>query len=138
MRPFIFSILILGMVTSCNTKNKDSKTLLNDIWVLETLDGQAISVDSQSERPQLEFNLAEKRFTGINGCNNIFGNIKEITNSKLILSDMASTRMACPDMELPNKFNQLFKDIRSYKIENLKLTLYGENNKELMQFKKVD
>lgn len=138
MRFFIFSLLILGMLTSCGTKNHNDKTLLNDIWALETLNGQPFSDNSSLERPQLEFNLAEKRFIGTNGCNNIFGNIEEITDSKLILGDMASTRMACPNMELPGEFNQLLKQTSSYKIENMKLTLYSEENKELMQFKKVD
>ena len=44
----------------------------------------------------------------------------------------------CRDMVLPGKFDQALQATFSYKFEDLHLTLYDKEGKELISFLKVD
>lgn len=51
---------------------------------------------------------------------------------------MAMTRKMCQDMVVPGKFDQALQATASYKFEDLHLTLYDKEGKDLITFLKVD
>ena len=106
-----------------------------DIWVLEEIDGRAVSdADFGRERPRLEFN-SEGQLTGSSGCNNI-SSTYTADGAKLSFGPMITTKMACAGNG-ESKFLTALKQATDYKIEGLKLyPLAG--GKEKLQFKKVD
>lgn len=122
-------------------KTPDPKLRLNDIWVLTSLNGETVEPAKEGERRQdiqIEFQLAEKRVMGTDGCNRFNGSIKTIGEKTLQLGTLASTRRMCMDMEISDKFNKSLYNVQSYTIKDLQLTLFDKDGTELMTFKKVD
>ncbi len=122
-------------------KKSDPKLRINDIWVLTSLNGNTIPPVTKGERRkniQIQFQLAERRVMGTDGCNRFSGSIVSIGEKDIHLGNLASTRMMCPDMTFSNNFNQEINKVHSYSIANLQLKLYDKNGTELMIFKKID
>jgi len=112
---------------------------LNDIWVLESLNGKEITKEQyMKKRPYIEFKLDENRMGGNSGCNNFFGKM-EVKSTKIVIDEkIGSTMMACPDMSLEKEFTQTIAGkTLDYKIDNGRLYFY-EDGKEVMKFKKAD
>ncbi len=122
-------------------KKQDVRPQINDIWVIESIEGETIeknSVNNRQKTPQIEFHIADMKVMGNDGCNNFFGSIKNIDAEKLVLSPLAGTKMACIGTDIPDKFNVALSKVSKYKIENLHLILFDDSGSELLNFKKVD
>jgi heat shock protein HslJ/uncharacterized membrane protein len=77
---------------------------LGGAWILETLDGEAISGEGLMKGPpMLEFRVDEGRVGGHGGCNAIMG-IYLNQWKTLRFGQLASTLMACPDMSVEQAF----------------------------------
>ena len=48
------------------------------------------------------------------------------------------TKKLCPQMDIPNAFNNAIIEIHSYKLDGLKLFCFDKNGKEVMKCLKVD
>ncbi len=118
-------------------KNLDNKFRLHDIWALEAIDEEDIDINNEN-LPNLEINLTESRVMGSDGCNRYVGKIETADRESIQFGNLSGTRKACPEMELPNSFNQAMMLVASYKVEDLKLYLYDEDKKEILRFRKVD
>jgi len=118
------------------SEGTEAKVLLNDIWVAETVDGT--SVQNTSHPPRLEIHTAEMEVMGEDGCNRFTGKINKLTNKDLVFAPLASTKKACPDMTIPDKFNKAMAQVKYYKITGLNLTLLNDEEKVLVVLKKSD
>ncbi len=152
MLKFFFFVTLL-IVSSCTThkiyrhkvssveKLPDSDqamTGIHDIWVLETIGGDEIKITDNHKRPSIEIFVSEKRFVGNDGCNNIFGNIKDINETTIVFSEISSTLKACENMEISKKFKTALNKTRKYQKKGIRLLFLDENEVELLGFKKVD
>lgn len=115
-----------------------NKKILNDIWVLEAIQGETIALTSDTERPRLEIQLADMRIMGTDGCNGYFASIDFIDEQKIQFGPIASTRKYCAEMAIPDSFGQQMDLVKIYQIENLKLRLFDEAGHEILLFQKVD
>lgn len=118
-------------------EKNDPVTRLHDIWALESLDGKQWN-SKTLERPTLEINLTSRKIMGTDGCNRYHGDIQKITPKELVPGSLSSTKKACPDMVLSNLFMNKMKEVRGYRLNQLKMTLLDKDNNKLMQLKKVD
>ena len=118
-------------------EKKDPVTRLHDIWALESLDGKQWN-SKTLERPTLEINLTSRKIMGTDGCNRYHGDIQKVTPKELVPGSLSSTKKACPDMVLSNLFMNKMKEVRGYRLNQLKMTLLDKNSNKLMQLKKVD
>lgn len=75
---------------------------------------------------------------GNDRCNIFFGDLKIITNETLKFKPLASTKMACLETDIPNKFNIALGKTSMYKVENSRLFLYDTEGNEILIFKKAD
>lgn len=112
---------------------------LHDIWVLEEMKGTTVSKESfnSKEVPNMEVNINTNRFSGFSGCNRITGSLfyeKDV----LRFTQIASTRMACPNMDKENEFLTALQASTSYKVENNRLYLSNPSEENLLIFKKID
>lgn len=95
-------------------------------WLLQSIDGEAISVAENQQRPFIQFvpqgeaNIA----SGNAGCNNFNGSY-EIGSGELSFGNLASTLMACPQMELEGRFHQALEKVDRFAIRGDRLTLYN-------------
>lgn len=75
--------------------------LLNGSWKVTTIDGKKIT----EENPTMVIDIPEAKLSGFAGCNRMFGGISlDGTAFGIAFTQVATTRMACPDM----KTEQLF------------------------------
>lgn len=65
-------------------------------WRIVSVFGESISVSDQA--PFVNFDTNNRRISAFAGCNRLSGSIKSGEKNTLTISNVASTRMACPDM----------------------------------------
>lgn len=112
---------------------------LHDIWALELMNGkQGTALNfNRSETPVIEIDTRTQHFLGSAGCNRITGRLlfeKDI----LRFADVASTRMACPDLEAEAEFLNTLQGVTSYTVKDLKLYLSAGDSENVLVFKKID
>ncbi len=119
-------------------KRQDMRLRINDIWVLEAVEGEAINPSRKGKIPRIEFNVAKMKIMGTDGCNNFIGSIKKLETKAIEFGPIAGTKKLCPSMKIPDKFNSLLSKTAAYKIEKNKLALLDASGKVLFSFKKTD
>ena len=119
-----------------NTTVSNVDWRIHDIFVGIKINGEKL--ERRDEMPRFEINLNTMEVFGNNGCNQFNGKITSVTEKKIAFSGMAMTRKMCQDMVIPAKFDQALQATASYKFEDLLLTLYDKEGKQLISFLKVD
>ncbi len=125
---------ILYELVKVETTAPDVRNQLQGEWYPATINGNTIAPNDYM--PNLNFDLAEKRVFGTDGCNNFNATIKDLSLSILKLSPAAGTKKACPDMTLANLFNTSLASITKYRISDGMLTLIDEFDKDRMTLKR--
>lgn len=116
MKKTILMMATAAMIalSSCGSKKEmtDVKTLAGS-WVVVELNGN--SIKSTEEAPFLNLDFQEDRMSGKAGCNNIFGSIQLSDSLASLISfpQVATTMMACPDMNIETEFLQALDKVRS-------------------------
>ncbi|MFT4973256.1 MAG: heat shock protein HslJ [Paraglaciecola sp.] len=137
MIKFFIQYTLVEMVE----KKQDTKLRINDIWAVQSILGTPFKITTESprvKRPMLEVHIADKKILGNDGCNQFFGKLERLTDTKIQFGAVGGTKMACPDMESSNNFNDALGQVARYKISDLKLYLFKENGEEVLVFQKVD
>lgn len=117
-------------------KISNQQTLLNDIWVLETLRKNELSPENFiKEKPRLEFHNIDYKVLGFSGCNQLTGGFT-IEGNQISIGPFTSTRMACPGIN-ESLFLKAIEETTTYKVKDLKLYLFSGSS-EVARFKKVD
>ena len=138
------SVALLGSVmlfTGCQSTQTSSTTEVNNLQMLQNRSWIAIQIGSQilktnpSARniPSLQFDEATKRVSGADGCNRLMGTY-QATGNTLVLSQMASTKMACIDSTIPNQFNAALANVTNYQVYNNTLKLMDRHGNLLIEF----
>lgn len=111
---------------------------LHDIWALDSINNQKMkTADFTKGLPLLEFNLTEKKVHGNTGCNNINGPM-EVMGNKIQFGRLATTRMACKNMNFESKYLQkLDNKTVPYQIKPGKLYLQVSPDSVFI-YKKID
>ncbi len=93
---------------------------LNGKWILSRLNEQSVN---KAEAPYAEFQLAENRVAGFGGCNRFTGSV-EVIDDSLKFGSLASTKMACPDLDEEAAFLRALSGRRlSFRRENQQLRM---------------
>jgi len=108
---------------------------LHDIWALESLNGEEVSVMEGLERPYLEIDSRNSSFLGSASCNQMHGSLF-FEPGLLRFNDISTTRKMCPG-GLEAEFLKTLQSTIHYKIGEGRLTLTNPNGAELV-FRKVD
>ncbi len=92
----------LGALASCSTPMQ--KIPVKDLtgeWTITAVDGKDVTVPEGQEAPYIGFDTANGNIFGYTGCNRLRGHISEgASTGEIMITDVASTRMMCPDIEL--------------------------------------
>ena len=120
------------------SKQKDPYLSLNDIWVVTEIQNTKSESFNSAKLPRIEINTRTMKIIGSDGCNQYKGKIETLSENKILFGPLMGTKKACPDMNIPNKFNSALSKARYFKKEGLSLIFFDENNSELLTFKKVD
>lgn len=85
--------------------------------------------------PSLQFDAATKRLSGSDGCNRIMGSYTAGRDT-LNLTQMATTRMACPanNSGVEQKFQAALNQVTHYQVFNKTLKLLDRHGNPVLQF----
>lgn len=130
----IFTELPVNNLSGCGAYITDYR--LNDIWVLETLNGIKAEVASFRDKlPTLEINTETNSFSGFAGCNSMAGEL--FYERGLVRFSKTITTMIYCENNKEKEFLSALHKATTYKIENNRLTLSNPSG-ILMVLKKVD
>ncbi|MBE0486273.1 META domain-containing protein [Marinobacter sp.] len=111
-------LLVTGTLWGCSLSQEREAGKWFDLagsdWQIQDIDGQPVEVDSE-----VTIRFAEEgRVYGNSSCNRYHGGWSA-EGSQLEFSQMAATRMACPDnlMHQENRFLRLLGDVQNYRLE---------------------
>lgn len=109
-----------------------NQALLNSKWTIS----KPLHVKRFDKAINITFDTQKKRFYGNDGCNKIFGNIEILNDKNLQFGMIASTKMACEDMDTPLHYTSLLGQTKNYKIEKNTLILLDGSQNVLLEFAK--
>jgi heat shock protein HslJ len=94
---------------------------VNGNWTLLQINGEPLPENPNYKTPTMKIVLMEGVVSGNAGCNGYSGQIKHLEGNKLSVSRVISTKMACPGLDIENKFLAVFsgKPIEFERKENL-------------------
>lgn len=98
-------------------------TLAETKWKLITLNGKVVTHKAKKDY-FIELNSKDGRFTAYAGCNNIMGSYVMPSAFGLSFSNVAMTRMACPNMDLESRFSKILEETDRYTIKDNILKLH--------------
>ena len=107
---------------------------------LNDAEGKPVPVGEVEKQPQLVFNVAEKRVHGNASCNTINGSFtqEEGQAASLRFSQMISTMMACPNMDVESSILKALDEVRSFEIKaDGTVSLLGADGAEVLSLKKL-
>ena len=120
-------------------KTRDSKININDIWAVTHIRGEPVDAHQQRQKdPLIEISLSAMRVMGNDGCNNFTGTIEEFDDGVIRFGPIATTRMMCLDMTVPDKFSSAMQLVRGYRLEPGRLVLLDSDGVELIACRKID
>ena len=110
---------------------------LNDIWVLEKIDGEAVDIPESRRKPTMEVDLAGKTVFGFGGCNRYHGRA-ELVGDKLVTGNIISTKMYCLDtQEVENQFLRTITG-KSLDFSIEEETLHLDDGDTVLTFRRAD
>jgi len=156
MKKSIFILALAAATAACNNSGRQQEEATEEItqadtieaivvppdifdkeWKLTGLNGQAIVLDTSfNAEPHLLFDKVNNRVIGNAGCNGFGANLERIGDTGIVISDIAATEMACPNLEIEQQFIEVLRKVTSYRIEGNTLTLTSENNEASVQLEK--
>lgn len=121
------------------SKEIDRSLRLHDMWVVTHINGQALSeMASDIKAPTCEININKLYIAGKDGCNNYNGNITEVSEDKISITNPVSTRMRCAHTDVSHIFYTALTSTENYTIADNKLHLFDKDGHELLTLKKID
>lgn len=122
------------------TTDKASEGIFDVSWNMTTLEGKDLENSIQNGKT-IHFTLhsEDNRFSGFSGCNNFSGTYTLETGNRISFSQIASTRMACPDSKIDEQeILDVFNLVDNYSISGNTLTLNKAKRAPLAVFKKIE
>lgn len=108
------ALLVLG---SCATTQKATLSDLTGEWNIVAIDGKNVIAPAGQELPYVGFDVKNGQIFGNASCNSIFGYFDTKSADGVIrLSDIGTTRMACPDMQLEQSIVNAFGRVDKYRL----------------------
>ncbi|QHI39291.1 hypothetical protein IMCC3317_47010 [Kordia antarctica] len=128
-----------------NTESSDSNKgntseIVNTKWIITTLEGKDISNREQNGQIiYFTLNSDGNRVNGYSGCNTFMGTYKLEDGNRISFSQMASTRMICPDAKInESEILNIFNTADNFTLRNGELSLNIAKRAPLATFKKAE
>ena len=119
--------------TQAPESNEVTHELVGTRWALVRLGGEPVSIPDGAQEPFLALESAGSRAVGYGGCNRFTGNY-ELSGQDLSFKQMASTRMACPDMQTESAFMKALEAAARWQISGAQLDLFSADGALVASF----
>lgn len=106
-------------------KGKNNLSLQGREWHLVRMMNHDLNITTE----QFVFTFAaDGTFSGIGACNRIFGQYTIDAKRTMMFSNLASTKMMCPDSELEGEFSKILGQTTHYEIDGDMLLLLSNGD----------
>jgi heat shock protein HslJ len=119
--------------TSASESNEVTHELVGTRWALVRLGGEPVSLPDGAQEPFLALESTESRAVGYGGCNRFTGSYA-LSGDELSFKQMASTRMACPDMQTESAVMKALEATARWQISGAQLDLFSANGALVASF----
>jgi heat shock protein HslJ len=135
MKALIKYAVFCLVLASCASAKKGTGRLAGhwELTVFPTADKTFEEVFGQ-RRPELQFEVAQKRVTGSTGCNRLSGSYSATGDQLQFGSNIITTKMACPGYE-ESVFLDAFNKVNRYEVADGRLRLLHDST-VIMAFEK--
>lgn len=147
MKKLFFSLMVMGGMLSCTAPKNDAPAVeasesesvdslasavasLEGEWTVVSIFGNEVTSEAKPA-----FVFVGDTVNGATGCNRFFGPYKSTADS-LLFSDMATTKMMCPDMAVEDSFLKAVHQVVTYTIVDGKLSMKNADNQEVIACQK--
>ncbi|HEV2832640.1 MAG TPA: META domain-containing protein [Hanamia sp.] len=122
---FLLALDLSFLFISCNSSKKtvqresenlDTTSLSRANWKLIEINGAAIT-STMKRKPYLKFS-EDNKVSGFAGCNGFGGNYALKNTSAITISNVISTKMACPDLAIENNLFRVFENTDNFMIKS--------------------
>jgi len=118
----LLALLIVISAVKCTPKLSPDAGWGHQNWVVVEMKGVPVQQSGGRRDAHIVFEVAEKRFTGNGGCNQINGNYM-LDKNEIRFTDVISTKMSCNDIEFENTFLSTLSGIDRYEVRGNDLLL---------------
>lgn len=119
-------------------KNVSDPRLEDRDWVLKELMGEKVSFKGGKKKVSITFHSELAKITGNNSCNLFTASYELGELNQIKLGHIATTLMACENMEIASKFNEVLEKADNYSINDGILSLNKAKMAPLARFKVED
>lgn len=146
MKKYLYLCLVvagIALFASCKTQKVVEATYsdLDGEWQVAELNGKKL--DPSESKQLLVIDVARNHLSGNAGCNRMNGNIEYTEGRKNIIKfpQIATTRMACPELQGEQEFLQALDKVVRFEAEGnvkpvSKIAFFGTDNNKLMVIEK--
>jgi heat shock protein HslJ len=139
--PLLLAVFTLTACESDSNQTEDQNhqtevmTSIFEInWILIELNGEPVPETSESI-PTIQFDESENRLYGRGGCNQYSGGFElDAESGDVELSQIAATKMACPDMEIENRYFSMLDEVARMEQSSQILKFYNDTGETIAQF----
>lgn len=119
---FSLIFLIAIILFSCSPKMSPDAAWANQRWVLTEMKGVPVQQSGSRRDAFIRFDVAEKKFSGNGGCNQVNGNYI-LEKNEIRFTEVIATKMSCSDIEFENTFLSTLNSIDRYEVNGTDLLL---------------
>ena len=119
---YIFILLAAMIAAECTPKLSPDAGWARQNWVVVEMKGVPVQQSGGRRDAHIVFEVADKRFTGNGGCNQINGNYT-LDKNEIKFTDVIATKMACNDIEFENAFLSTLGSVDRYEVNGNDLVL---------------
>lgn len=132
MKTLFLSTLVIFTLLACKTKKGTTQTatLTNSSW-------QVVLLEEKAPKSTQTLSFSGDAVKGKGACNGYGGKVMLNDQNTITISEVFSTKMACPELSEENSFFQSLKNTTSYKLDKNELTFYDLDKKMLVKFIKI-
>lgn len=147
INPLLLTALIL---TACksdsgqpeieNYQIEKTSSFFDTNWILTELNGESVSENESNQSiPTILFIESEKRFNGRGGCNQYNGGFEyDRESGEVGLSQIAATKMACPDMVLEDRYFSMLDEVEQLEQSSQRLQFFNSSGEIIAQFEVIE
>ena len=110
---YLFIVFTLVACLDCTPKLSPDSNWSGRRWVLTEMKGVPVQLSGGRRDAYINFEAAEKRFTGNGGCNQVSGNYS-LDKKNIHFGEVISTKMSCEDIQFENTFISTLSSIDRY------------------------
>lgn len=119
------------------TPDLTGRCILDTRWKLVELWGKPVAASDEGRAAFILLSSKNARFTGFGGCNAASGAFELKIGNRIRFTDMASTLMACPDMDVEQEFFQVLGMADNFACDGQTLFLHKARMAPLAKFEAV-